>query len=67
MYVADNIYEQTQNSVSESTQELGNQITNWLNAKLRLIDMVAENIDAKFDQDKIQQSFDIPLLKKWGF
>lgn len=64
IYVSNTLYEQAQNSVSESTQELGSQITNWLNGKLRLIDMVAENIDAEFSQGRIQQTFDIPLLKK---
>lgn len=64
IHTSNTLYEQTQNSVSESTQELGNQITNWLNGKLNLINMMAENIDAEFSQERIQQVFDAPILKK---
>ncbi|WP_421870192.1 methyl-accepting chemotaxis protein [Motiliproteus sp.] len=57
------LYEKTENSVAESSVVLSHQITNWLNGKLSLIDMMAESIDAEFSGDSIQRVFDTPMLK----
>ncbi|RDE19500.1 methyl-accepting chemotaxis protein [Motiliproteus coralliicola] len=57
------LYEKTENSVAESSVVLSHQITNWLNGKLSLIDMMAESIDANFSGDRIQRVFDTPMLK----
>ena len=62
--VRDALYEKTEQSTQEATSVLGHQITNWLNAKLKLIDMMAENINANFSPRTIQNTFDNPLLKK---
>ena len=62
--VRDTLMEKTQQATQESASVLGFQITNWLNAKLRLIDMMAENIDQNFSKETIQNTFDLPLLKK---
>ena len=61
--VRDALYEKTEHSVQESSVVLSHQITNWLNGKLALIDMMAETINADFSPDSIQQTFDTPLLK----
>ena len=61
--VRDTLLEKTQQSTEESSKVMAFQITNWLNAKLRLIDMMAETIDADFGSETIQKTFDLPLLK----
>ena len=58
------LYEQTKQSTQEATSVLGYQITNWLNAKLKLIDMMAESINADYSADTIQTTFDNPVLAK---
>jgi methyl-accepting chemotaxis protein len=58
------LYEQTKQSTQEATSVLGYQITNWLNAKLKLIDMMAETINADFSPETIQSTFDNPILAK---
>ncbi|WP_415881508.1 methyl-accepting chemotaxis protein [Neptuniibacter sp. QD34_54] len=62
--VKDALYEKTEQSTQEATLVLSYQITNWLNAKLKLIDMMAESINADFSQETIQATFDNPILKK---
>ncbi|WP_415894739.1 methyl-accepting chemotaxis protein [Neptuniibacter sp. PT34_22] len=62
--VRDALYEKTEQSTQEATLVLSYQITNWLNAKLKLIDMMAESINADFSQETIQSTFDNPILKK---
>lgn len=62
--VRDAMYEKTEQSTQEATSVLGFQITNWLNAKLKLIDMMAESINADFSPETIQSTFDNPLLKR---
>ncbi|CZF80768.1 methyl-accepting chemotaxis protein [Grimontia marina] len=51
-------------ATQEATAALGQQITNWLNAKLSLIDMMARSIDADFSQNTIQKTFDNSLLQE---
>jgi methyl-accepting chemotaxis protein len=58
------LYEQTKQSTQEATSVLVYQITNWLNAKLKLIDMMAESINADYSADTIQTTFDNPVLAK---
>lgn len=58
------LYQQTEQSTQETTAVLGHQITNWLNAKLKLIDMMAESINADFSAETIQTTFDNPLLER---
>ena len=62
--VKDALYEKTSTATAEATEALSQQITNWLNGKLALIDMMAENIDQDFSGNTIQSTFDLPLLKK---
>jgi len=62
--VRDALYEKTEQSTQEATLVLSYQITNWLNAKLKLIDMMAESINADFSPETIQSTFDNPILAK---
>ncbi|PSJ45968.1 methyl-accepting chemotaxis protein [Zobellella taiwanensis] len=61
--VRDTLREQTAAAITETSSTLAKQIENWLNAKLGLIDMVAQNIDRNFSRDQVQYSFNLPLLK----
>lgn len=58
------LYEKTEQSTREATTVLGQQITNWLNGKLALIDMMAQTISADFSSETIQNTFDTPMLKQ---
>lgn len=62
--VRDALYDKTEQSTQEASLVLSYQITNWLNAKLKLIDMMAESINANFSSETIQSTFDNPILKK---
>ena len=62
--VRDALYEKTVQSTNEATQALSLQVTNWLNGKLVLIDMMSETMNGNFNTQTIQQTFDTPLLKK---
>ena len=62
--VRDALYEKTQNSIDEASVVLSHQITNWLNGKLALIDIMAESIAANYSAETIQRTFDAPILKK---
>ncbi len=57
------LYEKTEVSTQESSKALALQINNWLNAKLAVIDLAAQNIDANFSKQKIQDTFNLPLYK----
>ena len=61
--VRDTLLERTAQNTQESAQALGDQITNWLNARLSLIDMMAQTIDADFNSKSIQKTFNTPILK----
>ncbi|MFC7420866.1 methyl-accepting chemotaxis protein [Iodobacter arcticus] len=54
---------QAESTITESSNVLARQIENWLNGKLQLIDLVAQNIDAKYSNEQIEQSFALPGLK----
>ncbi|WP_293267548.1 methyl-accepting chemotaxis protein [Neptunomonas sp.] len=62
--VKDALYEKTAQSTTEATGALGLQVTNWLNSKLVLIDMMSQVMNENFDGPTIQRTFDTPLLKK---
>lgn len=55
--------QQTIDSVNQSTHLLADQIDNWFNAKLMLIDMMRENMDKDFTGNNIQATFDAPILQ----
>ena len=62
--VRDALYTKTEQNVQESSQALAHQVSNWLNGKLALIDMMAETIDATFSPEAIQATFNTPMLAK---
>lgn len=55
---------QAEASIGEAGAGLARQIEHWLNAKLQLIDMAAQSIDADFSAIHIQRVFDRPLLRE---
>ncbi|WP_191602191.1 methyl-accepting chemotaxis protein [Marinomonas algicola] len=57
------LFEKTATSTQETSKALALQINNWLNAKVGLIDLAAQNIDANFNKDTIQNTFNLPLYK----
>jgi len=57
------LLKQTESSISESSNVLSNQISNWLNGKLELINFISESVDSDFSNETIQQHFDRPMLK----
>ena len=50
------------NNISETSTVISEQISNWLNGKLALIDMVAEDINADFSKQSIQSTINNPVL-----
>jgi len=62
--VKDSLLRQTASSISESSNALSNQISNWLNGKLSLIDFIAESVDADFNPETIDTLFNRPMLNK---
>ncbi|OIN09674.1 methyl-accepting chemotaxis protein [Oceanisphaera psychrotolerans] len=61
--VRDALRSQTTAAITETSSTLAKQIENWLNAKLDIIDLMAQSIDSQFSPVQIQQVFDLPLLK----
>nr|WP_313404372.1 methyl-accepting chemotaxis protein [Pseudomonas sp.] len=61
--VRDTLRSQIESSISESSNALARQIENWLNAKLRLMDMMSQAIDSHYGPEETQRVFDLPLLK----
>ncbi|TBR44225.1 methyl-accepting chemotaxis protein [Marinomonas agarivorans] len=57
------LFEKNATSTQETSQALALQINNWLNAKLGLIDLAAQNIDADFSKQKIIETINLPLFK----
>ncbi|MDX1298729.1 MAG: methyl-accepting chemotaxis protein [Pseudomonas sp.] len=60
--VRETLRDQAQASIAESSQALARQIENWLNGKLQLIDLAAQQIDRNFSDEQIQQLFADPVL-----
>ncbi|MCO8165531.1 methyl-accepting chemotaxis protein [Pseudomonas sp. 21LCFQ010] len=61
--VRDTLYKQTSASIGESSSALARQIENWLNAKLRLMDLMAQNIAASYSLEQINLSINSQVLK----
>ncbi|WP_275545155.1 MULTISPECIES: methyl-accepting chemotaxis protein [unclassified Pseudomonas] len=61
--VRDTLRSQAEESIAESSSALAGQIENWLNAKLRLIDLMAQSIDSDYSPEQTQRVIDAPLLK----
>ncbi|WMC11538.1 methyl-accepting chemotaxis protein [Oceanimonas pelagia] len=61
--VRESLRDQTAAAIHETSATLARQIENWLNGKLRLIDMAAQQIDADFSREQVQQTFNLPLLR----
>ena len=57
------LFNKTTTSTQETSKALALQINNWLNGKLALIDLAAQNIDADFTPENIQNTFNLPLYK----
>ncbi|NHQ86724.1 methyl-accepting chemotaxis protein [Iodobacter sp. HSC-16F04] len=55
---------QAESTISESSNVLARQIENWLNGKLQLIDLMAQDIDRKFSNEQIDHTFSMPILKE---
>ncbi|VXB88403.1 Chemotaxis protein [Pseudomonas sp. 8AS] len=54
---------QVEASISESSNALARQIENWLSAKLKLIDLMADSIDSNYSPEEVQRLVDAPMLK----
>ncbi|WAF83906.1 methyl-accepting chemotaxis protein [Metapseudomonas otitidis] len=61
--VRETLRAQAESSISESSNALARQIENWLNAKLRLMDLMAQNIDSQYSPEQTQRVFDSPMLR----
>ncbi len=61
--VRDSLYKQTSASISESSSALARQIENWLNAKLKLMDLTVQNIASNYSPEQIERSINSPVLK----
>ncbi|KJZ14982.1 chemotaxis protein [Marinomonas sp. S3726] len=58
------LFEKTTISTQETSKALAVQVNNWLNSKLALIDIAAQNIETDFNGENIQKTFDLPLYKQ---
>ena len=58
------LIEQTNSNTKEKSIALAVQINNWLDAKLGLIDTIAQSIDADFSADNIQKNINLPIFEK---
>ncbi len=61
--VRSSLYKNIEGNIEESSVVLAYQITNWLNGKLALVDMMAETISADFNLNTIQKTMNTPLLR----
>jgi len=57
------LYDNAASNVSETSAVISSQISHWLNGKLDLIDIVAQNIDENYSPSAIQEAIDVPILK----
>lgn len=58
------LYERTENRINEASVALSHQITNWLNGKLAIVDIMSESIADDFNPNTIQSTMNLPLLQK---
>jgi methyl-accepting chemotaxis protein len=56
------IEKNSSNSINESSAALAQQISNWLNGKLNLINLMADNMDSNLSHDSIQSVFNSKIL-----
>jgi methyl-accepting chemotaxis protein len=54
---------QVEASISESSNAVARQIENWLNGKLRLVDLASQAIDRQYSAQATQRIIDSPILK----
>ena len=54
---------QVEASISESSNAVARQIENWLNGKLRLMDLASQAIDRQYSAQATQRVIDSPVLK----
>ena len=54
---------QVEASISESSNAVARQIENWLNGKLRLMDLASQAIDRQYSAQATQRIIDSPILK----
>ncbi|MDP5293124.1 methyl-accepting chemotaxis protein [Oceanimonas sp. CHS3-5] len=56
------LMDQTRAGIMETSDTLARQITGWLNGKLQLIDLTAQQLDRRFDNGEINAAFADPVL-----
>ncbi|MBX8602610.1 methyl-accepting chemotaxis protein [Pseudomonas cichorii] len=61
--VRDTLHSQVSASIAESSNTLARQIENWLNSKLKLMDLLSQNIDSNYSTENLQHLIGSPLLK----
>ncbi|MBV6289550.1 methyl-accepting chemotaxis protein [Pseudomonas sp. MAFF 301350] len=61
--VRESLHKQVSANIAESSGALARQIENWLNAKLKLMSLVGQNIDGQYSPQKTQQVIESPVLK----
>ncbi|MCC4265104.1 methyl-accepting chemotaxis protein [Oceanimonas baumannii] len=62
--VRESLRQQTASTVHEVSTTLAHQIENWLNGKLGIVNMAAQQISTDFNRENVQKTFDLPLLKQ---
>src|SRR5262245_38195402 len=55
--------DQVEAGISESSNAVARQIENWLNGKLRLMDLAAQAIGSQYSAEATQRIIDSPVLK----
>lgn len=55
---------QTAAAITETSATLASQIENWLNAKIKLVDMMAQSISSDYSPEQVQRVFNTQLLKE---
>jgi len=57
------LHDNAASNVSETSAVISSQISHWLNGKLDLIEIIAQNIDKNYSPGNIQEAIDAPILK----
>ncbi|GLS90025.1 methyl-accepting chemotaxis protein [Psychromonas marina] len=61
--MTDNLRQHSSHSIEESSDALAQQVTNWLNSKIEVIDLISQNLDNNTSRSNIQNTFNAPVLK----
>lgn len=61
--MTNNLRQHSSSSIEEASDALAQQTANWLNGKLAIIDLMAQDIDGDFSASNIQKTFNSPLLQ----